>query len=176
MADPEVRTNVSVVTSANADTVDLPTPAVHLSAECYGLTDPGRRRSNNEGQFLIAVLDKALRVLQTSLPQHRTRHSSDQSYLLMVADGMGGEAAGEEASALAVSSVEDYVLDALKWFACCQPRDDDEVVSEFRDAISQAHQRVCYQSQLRPEQRGMGTTLTLAHSVNDRLFVAHVGD
>jgi protein phosphatase len=89
---------------------------------------------------------------------------------------MGGEAAGEEASALALSSVEDYVLGALKWFACCEPRDNDEVVVEFRDAISQAHQRVCYQSQQRPEQRGMGTTLTLAHSVNDTLFVAHVGD
>jgi len=50
------------------------------------------------------------------------------------------------------------------------------VVVEFRKAISQAHQRVCYQSHQRPEQRGMGTTLTLAHSVNNTLFVAHVGD
>jgi protein phosphatase len=89
---------------------------------------------------------------------------------------MGGEAAGEEASALALSSVEDYVLDALKWFACCQPRDNDEVVKDFRDAISRAHQLVYYQSHQRPEKHGMGTTLTLAHSVNDTLFVAHVGD
>jgi len=176
MSHLDMQTKVNVVTTGDADTVELLTPAVHLSAECFGLSDIGRCRSKNEDQFLVAVLDKALRVRQTSLPQSRTRHSSDQSYLLMVADGIGGEAAGEEASALAVSSVEDYVLDVLKWFACCQPRDDDEIAVEFRDAISQAHQRVCYQSQQRPEQRGMGTTLTLAHSVNDTLFVAHVGD
>jgi protein phosphatase len=176
MSHPNVRTNVNVVKTGDDDTVELSAPATHLSAECFGCSDAGRSRSNNEDQFLVAVLDKSLKILQTSLPQSPTRHSNDQSYLLVVADGMGGEAAGEEASALALSSVEDYVLDALKWFACCQPRDDDEVVDEFRAAISQAHQRVCYQSQIRPEQRGMGTTLTLAHSVNDRLFVAHVGD
>jgi PPM family protein phosphatase len=176
MGQPDVRTNVNVVKSSDADTIELSVTGPHLSAECFGLSDPGRCRSNNEDQFLVAILDKALKVVQTSLPQPRTRHSSDQSYLLVVADGMGGEAAGEEASALALTSVEDYVLDALKWFASCQTRDDDEVVVEFREAISQAHQRVCYQSHQRPEQRGMGTTLTLAHSVNDTLFVAHVGD
>jgi protein phosphatase len=176
MSHPDVRTTVNVVKTGDADTVELSVLVPPLAAECFGLSDPGRCRSNNEDQFLVAVLDKALKVLQTSLPQPRTRHSSDQSYLLVVADGMGGEAAGEEASALALSSVEDYVLDALKWFGCCQPRDDDEVVTEFRDAISRAHQRVCFQSRERPDQRGMGTTLTLAHSVNDTLFVAHVGD
>jgi protein phosphatase len=122
------------------------------------------------------VLDKSLKVLQTSLPQPGTLHSSNHSHLLIVADGMGGEAAGEEASAIAVSSVEEYVLDALKWFATAQPQDDDAVGLEFRDAISRAHQLVCYQSQQQPQLRGMGTTLTLAHSVNDTLFVAHVGD
>lgn len=136
MSLPNIQTNVNVVKTGDADTVQLVAPAAHLSAECFGFSDPGRSRSNNEDQFLVAVLDKSLKVLQTSLPQSPTRHSSDHSYLLVVADGMGGEAAGEEASALALSSVEDYVLDALKWFACCQPRDDDEVVSEFRDAIS----------------------------------------
>jgi Serine/threonine protein phosphatase len=176
VSDPDVRTKVSVVKSDEADTVDLLIPTARLSAECFGLTDPGRVRSNNEDQFLVAVLDKAMRVLQTSLPQRPTRHGSDQSYLLVVADGMGGEAAGEEASALALSSVEDYVLDALKWFSCCEPRDEDEVVTDFRNAITQAHQRVCHQAQLQPGLRGMGTTLTLAHSVNDTLFVAHVGD
>jgi protein phosphatase len=175
MSVPEVQTDVRVVKSAEADTLIIPAPTPHLVAECFGLTDQGRRRSNNEDQFLVAILDKSLKVLHTSLPQPRVRHSSDHSYLFVVADGMGGEAAGEVASALALSSVEEYTLDALKWFARCEPR-DDEVVSEFREAIRRAHLRVCDQSHERPEQRGMATTLTLAHSVNDTLFVAHVGD
>lgn len=173
---PTVRTDVNVIRVGDADTVDLPAPVKQLAADCFGISDRGRCRSNNEDQFLIARLDKALQILQTSPPQHDIRHSTDNSYLLVVADGIGGAAAGEEASALALTTVEDYVLDTLKWFACCQQRDDNEIVEEFRTAISQAHQRVCYQAQLRPEQRGMGSTLTLAHSVNDTLFVAHVGD
>jgi protein phosphatase len=176
MSHPDVKTKINVVKADEVETVELSVVVPPLAAECFGLSDRGQCRSNNEDQFLVAELDKSLRVLQTSLPQPRTRHGSDKSYLLVVADGMGGSAAGEEASALALSSVEDYVLDALKWFSCCQPKDDDEVVTEFRDALSRAHQRVCMQGHERPEQRGMGTTLTLAHSVNDTLFVAHVGD
>lgn len=176
MGHPDVRTNVNVVKAEEAETVELSVVVPPLAAECFGLSDRGLSRNNNEDQFLVAVLDKALRILQTSLPQARMLHGHDKSYLFVVADGMGGSAAGEEASALALLSVEDYALDALKWFACCEPRDDDEVVTEFRDAISQAHQRVCFESRERPELRGMGTTLTLAHSVNDKLFVAHVGD
>src|SRR4051794_36126734 len=105
MSDLDVRTDVNIVKASEADSIQLSAPSPQLSADCFGLTDSGRHRSNNEDQFLVAVLDKALKVLQTSLPQPSTRHSSDRSYLLVVADGVGGEAAGEEASALALASV-----------------------------------------------------------------------
>ncbi|MEX2172740.1 MAG: PP2C family serine/threonine-protein phosphatase [Pirellulaceae bacterium] len=176
MTQPDVRTQVHVVKTSDLDTLELAAPRTHLVAQCCGLSDRGLVREQNEDQFLVAALDKALEVLQTSLPQPPVRHASDRSYLLVVADGMGGEAAGEEASALALESVEEYVLDALQWFACCEPRDEDQVLTEFREAIGQAHRRVAYRGQQQPRKRGMGTTLTLAHSVNDTLYVAHVGD
>ena len=62
MSHPDVQTNVNVVKTADPDTVEVLAPAVHLSAECFGLSDPGQCRSNNEDQFLVAVLDKALKV------------------------------------------------------------------------------------------------------------------
>jgi len=48
MSDLEVKTKVSVLTAANADTADLLVPPVRLSAECFGLTDRGQCRSKNE--------------------------------------------------------------------------------------------------------------------------------
>jgi protein phosphatase len=140
------------------------------------MTDRGRVRRANEDQFLIAALLKTLRIERTSLPQPREQRGSDQCHLYVVADGMGGHAGGSEASALAVDSVERFVLDTLQWFAHCKGRADDLVLSEFRKALGQANARVLAESAERPELHGMGTTLTLAYVLNGVLFVAHVGD
>ena len=176
MSDPEVRSEANVVKPSDFDTVDLPRPQAHLTIQAFGLSDRGQVRSTNEDQFLVAKLVKSLQILHTSLPQPQTRRSSDSSYLLVVADGMGGHAAGEEASALAIESVEQYVLEALKWFACCRPTEEDRVLVDFQKALGLAHQRVRDEAAEHPELRGMGTTLTLAYSLNDELFIAHVGD
>src|SRR4029077_6663224 len=119
---------------------------------------------------------KALQVEQTSLPQATVQHSSDQSYLFVVADGIGGHVGGEEASALAIDSVESFILETFKWFAQCKGKEQDQVLTDFQSALGHANARVLAEAAERPELHGMGTTLTLAYSLNDALFVAHVGD
>jgi PPM family protein phosphatase len=158
------------------ETVVLPECRPALSVQSFGLTDCGKVRLNNEDQFLITVLLKTLQVQQSSLPQAMIQHSHDRSHLFIVADGMGGHTGGEQASALAISSVEDFVLGTFKWFAQCKGPDEDRVLVDFQNALSQANSRVLAEADERPELRGMGTTLTLAYSLNDVLFVAHVGD
>jgi protein phosphatase len=142
----------------------------------FGLTDLGEVRDSNEDQFLIATLVKALQVEAASLPQRRVQQSSNRSYRFVVADGMGGHAAGEKASALAIDSVESFVLETLKWFAQTKGTDEDQVLADFRSALGHANARVRAEAAQRPELHGMGTTLTLAYTLNDELFVAHVGD
>lgn len=176
MSSPDVRSEANIVKPADVDTVELPRRKTPLDVTSFGLTDQGRTRSSNEDQFLIASLVKSLRIQQTSLPQPDVRRSSDRSHLFIVADGMGGHAAGEEASALAIESVEQYVLEAIKWFSCCRPADEDIVLRDFRKALGIAHRKVRAEAAEHPELRGMGTTLTLAYSLNEELFVAHVGD
>lgn len=176
MSSPEMHTEKKVVNTIDLDTAIVPDLRRSLAVRCCGATDKGQVRANNEDQFLIAKLSKALQVLQTSLPQPKHRQSSDCSHLFMVADGMGGHAAGEQASALAIDSVENYVLEALKWFAHKQDEDDDQLLAEFRQALGLAHERVRHEASEHPELHGMGTTLTLAYSLNDNLYVAHVGD
>lgn len=147
-----------------------------LGVHSFGVTDRGHVRKANEDQFLIAALLKTLQIERTSLPQPREQRGRDQCHLFVVADGMGGHAGGSEASAIAVDSVERFVLDTLQWFAQCKGRSDDQCLSEFRNALGQANARVLAESAERPELHGMGTTLTLAYVLNDVLFVAHVGD
>ena len=107
--------------------------------------------------------------------QGKTRNSNEDAYaasltkkLFLVADGMGGHAAGEVASQMAASTME-QLLEAPEG-----PDDDPEEL--LRSAAEGANARV-YESQLRnPELAGMGSTLT-ALSISERnYYVAHVGD
>jgi len=164
-----------IASTPSADSAILPL-ARPLTVTSFGLTDPGQVRSNNEDQFLVAVLHKTLQVQQSSFPQPDLLESGDRSYLFVVADGMGGRVAGEEASALAIDSVESFVLGAFKWFAQFKGSDQDHVLDDFQSALGQANARVLSEGSKHPEWQGMGTTLTLAYSLNDVLFVAHVGD
>ena len=115
------------------------TPPVMRS---FGLTDPGKVRDHNEDQFLIASMAKALQVESTSLPQPAVQHSSDRGHLLIVADGMGGHAAGERASALAIGSVEGFVLQAFRWFTQLTGEGENEILRDFRRALTQANNQV----------------------------------
>src|SRR5262245_45156699 len=109
MAELTMQTDVKVVTTGDVDTAELPAiPPLHVRS--FGLTDRGKVRPSNEDQFLIAELIKALRVRHTSLSEPEVRQSPDRSYLFAVADGVGGSAGGEQASALAIEAVERFLL------------------------------------------------------------------
>jgi protein phosphatase len=161
---------------ADADTRKLSLPRVKLRLTTAGMTDVGHVREHNEDQFLIAELTKALRVLQTSLPQPPVHFSQEHGYLFLVADGMGGHAGGEHASALAVNTIEDFMLNTLKWFFHLKGRESDEALREFQDALARADDRVFQEASRNAALQGMGTTLTMAYSVDSDLFVVHVGD
>jgi len=170
------RESTSAVGRENAPAGFVPARKPPLTVRSFGMTDRGKVRESNEDQFLVAVLLKALEVQQTSLPQPPLQHSSDSSHLFVVADGMGGRAGGEKASALAIGSVESFVLDFLKWFAQCRGDEQDAVLADFQRALREASARIQAEAKESPELDGMGTTLTLAFSLNHELFVAHAGD
>jgi protein phosphatase len=156
-----------------------PCPAARdrrLVVQSFGLTDRGRVRPSNEDQFLIAELVKALRVRQSSVPQSPTQYSDERGYLLLVADGVGGNNAGEQASALAVGTIETFALNTFKWFFHRPGFEERNVLADFQTALGQADRRMFEEVARHPEFRGMGTTVTLAYCLDGELFVAHVGD
>jgi PPM family protein phosphatase len=127
-------------------------------------TDVGLRRANNEDAFLIADLGGGKRDLRRdALP----RALSADGILLAVADGMGGAAAGEVASCLAMEALRDALNKLPARFGCA---------TRLKRAAEVANERVWDAAQRRPERRGMGTTLTAALLQGGQVCIAQVGD
>ncbi|HUE86922.1 MAG TPA: PP2C family serine/threonine-protein phosphatase [Vicinamibacterales bacterium] len=142
----------------------------------FGLTHPGRVRTSNEDQFLIAELAKTMRVWQTSLPEAKVQRGEERGNMFLVADGMGGHQAGERASELAVLAIEQFTLNTFKWFFGSSAPDAQRVLSQFQAALRQADAQIMEQAAEDPTLRGMGTTVTMAYQLDVQLCVVHVGD
>ena len=149
-----------------------------ILVDCFGLTDQGKVRKNNEDQFLIADLSKSMRVLQSSLPdEDRTRRLGvHHGKLLLVADGMGGVAGGEVAAGVAVSTVTSYVLNTMPWFFRVQDGREAELEGELKTALEACQRSVEAAATSQPGRPSMGTTLTMAYLLWPRLYVVHAGD
>ena len=150
--------------------------AIHM--DCFGLTDVGRVRESNQDQFLIGNLRKSLEVFQTSLSvdDHSRMFGGSQGKLLIVADGMGGHASGERASTLAVDTLSEYCLNSLPWLFRLEQDSEEEFVAELRAAMEKCDDCVKAESEVIPDHRGMGTTLTIAYVIWPRVYVIHAGD
>ena len=102
--------------------------------------------------------------------------------LCVVADGMGGQRAGDVAARLAVEAVHDSLrqrpcqrlADAYLQSADLASR--QRIFAVLRDAVAHANERVREASRAAEEFGGMGTTLDVLWLVRDRAFLAHVGD
>ena len=141
------------------------------------MTHPGKVRTNNEDHYLVARLAKSMSVCKTSLPDDGNMlFSEEEGYLMVVADGMGGAAAGERASSLAVLSVETFVLNTLKWFFHISPSEENALFNELRQGLERADRTVVERARANPNLHGMGTTLTMVYSVSSDLYIVHAGD
>ena len=144
-----------------------------LSVATFGITDPGRVRERNEDHFVIAEIRRVLRIRQSSLPQPTSLVGERLGHLFVVADGMGGHQGGEYASAMAVASVENIVLNSIGWLFRLR---GEGVLSEFQEALRATDRWVTEAAQRQPELQGMGTTLTVAYVTDNVMYIAHAGD
>lgn len=126
------------------------------ATECFqavAISDVGRKRTNNEDRCLVAF------------PKNR-RDKRNKGYLFVVADGMGGRAAGEIASSLAVSEVENYYYN----------NQGKDALSTLENALVSAHRIIQTSSSNNRDTSGMGTTVTAIALLEKYILVAHVED
>jgi PPM family protein phosphatase len=143
-------------------------PSVRVSV--FGKTDLGLTREHNEDTFLVADLSSGNANLN---PDVRSHEVGSRGSLFMVADGMGGAAAGELASAMAADSIYRHLSTA--W------AEDTEVSAarfayRMKEAVELANQQIYAYAREHPDVRGMGTTVTAAGIFGDELYLTQIGD
>jgi len=143
-----------------------------------GATHVGRKRSVNQDHFLIAKLQNSLSVQQSSLPLQ----SLERTYihplgtLMLVADGMGGHAAGERASLMAIETIVEQLVNRSESIFPSRHVDDAAIIHQLQETIRRTHERLQNEGRRDTTLAGMGTTLTMAIIRWPHLYVAHAGD
>jgi protein phosphatase len=173
-----VTENTSAATDRQKAQVRLPRPFSSLvHVDINALTHTGHRRPNNEDQFFVAKATRALETLMTSLPPGDVPERADElNYVMVVADGMGGHAAGEVASRLTISALVASALQIPDWILRADPGHADEIERRARETVQQVGSMLVERGRQDPSLRGMGSTLTAARSYGRELLIVHVGD
>jgi serine/threonine protein phosphatase PrpC len=126
---------------------------VRPDVDVAGLSDVGCQRQNNEDSYLYwePTDDEEF---------HR------KGRLAVIADGMGGHEGGQEASRLAVETVQEVYDRGF--------RDDPQAA--LAESFAAAHTRILNYAEQHPAFQGMGTTCTALAVLDHHLYFAHVGD
>lgn len=160
--------------------------AAAVEARVAGGTHPGRKRPDNQDNFLISDLSVDSTVtlrpdpnaapvgdeVEPATPEARLAVGR-KGALLLVADGMGGAAAGRLASSLAAS----FILAELQegWGSDID-MSAQRFASRLCEAVEKANARIHQHAQRHPETIGMGSTVTAAGVLDGALYLAQIGD
>ena len=129
-----------------------------MTVSAFGLTDVGRKRRHNEDAYLLDA----------------------ERGLFVVADGMGGHAAGEVASRITVESIQEFIASTEDVHESSWPFGFNSRVSlegnRLTTSVEKANEKVMRAVQNRPELKGMGTTVVAALFDAERATLVHVGD
>lgn len=149
-----------------------------LEGEVAAVTHQGHVRENNEDSYFVMRFGRSLEKLATNLEEYFVEQNySISGYGILVADGMGGMAAGDVASRMAICKLIELVIDTPDWVLALKRNKDVKTVFErmtrrFYDVDRTLKDEAKDDNSL----YGMGTTLTVAGTLGNDLVLGHVGD
>jgi serine/threonine protein phosphatase PrpC len=139
-------------------------PASDIRVSVFARTDTGLQRSGNEDAFLVADLTTGKFGLGPDVSTHRI---GERGSLMVVSDGMGGAAAGEIASEMAVNVIRESLMDL---------RADLDVGAQLDKATETANLEIWNYARENRQFAGMGATLTAVLVHETAAYIAQVGD
>ncbi|MCB1142150.1 MAG: serine/threonine-protein phosphatase [Leptospiraceae bacterium] len=132
-----------------------------MKVVAFGGSDVGKVRENNEDNYLIYNL------LKSQEGDIIEPEDTGEGILMVVADGMGGAAAGEKASEIVINTAKSTLIQYA------HEKDPDEITFK---AIEKA-QEVCKSTvKINPEWMGMGSVATYVYIKEKRIYISQVGD
>jgi PPM family protein phosphatase len=170
------------------DTSPLPAPAstekrlaagasALVEVDIAGLSDTGRVRRRNEDHFIALRFERAMETLLSNLPAGEVPPKyRETAYGYLVADGVGGNAAGEVASRTAIHALVDLAMETPDWNMRLDSQIADEVLRRMEERFRRVRETLVERSKENPSLSGMATTLTAACTIGPEVLVAHVGD
>jgi protein phosphatase len=148
-----------------------------VRADFGAVSHAGKVRSKNEDHFLVFRLRRDREALLTNIPTDQLpEHTGEAGYSMIVADGMGGMAAGEVASRLAITTALKLVHKSPKWGFKIDQKEARELFARINCYVREIDLTLTERGEADPRLFGMGTTLTAAFSTGIDLFVIHLGD
>ena len=135
-----------------------------IEISVYARTDTGMKRPANEDAFMVADLTTGRTGL---VPEVTTHRIGERGSLLIVSDGLGGAAAGEIASEMAVKTILEKLIESPPGPDACKA---------LADAIQTANRRIWDYAKQNPEHAGLGATSTAVLVQGPSAYIAQVGD
>ena len=179
---PDLRDSESSVDTMDAKTSTSGGTPPALRVDVAALTHIGLVRETNEDGYVVVRTGRYMERLDSNLPESLVAPRSEESaHILMLADGMGGMAAGEVASRTALATAVRLILNAPRWaLKLDDPATREAEIAQMweraRGYLARIHAAIREQAERDPSLAGMGTTFTGAYCVGYDLFVTHVGD
>ncbi len=138
-----------------------------------GLSDVGKVRQLNEDRILMSPAIKSeIWISSTDEAGSSNPIEVDEwGSLMMIADGMGGAKAGEEASNIATQRIQQFFSSISDI-----PNDEASIHQKLKDAILGAHYQIIEHVAKHPQLEGMGTTIIIAWIIGDMAYFGWIGD
>lgn len=164
--------------SSTASTADNPALlSIPLEVRSAARSHRGMVRENNEDHYIVARVGRSLAMVSSNLPPELIPAPIKESGCLMiVADGMGGMAAGETASRTAITRIYELIGDSPQWALKIGPEEIESLFGRIRGYFQAIDTELVEMGQSNPEWTGMGTTFLAAYCVEGDLFLGHAGD
>jgi protein phosphatase len=136
----------------------------------------GKHRYQNTDHYLCIRRGRVQETLFTSLQEaDLPQRFEEQAYAMVVADGLGGHAAGARASRLALSALAHFAIQYGKWNVRVSRKVVSEIQNEGRFLYRRVNDAVLQASRTDVGLANMATSLTGVYIADDTLFYAHVG-